>query len=334
MAREREVKPVVHKLRRVFGVAVGILAVTAIAGIVFASTAAAAPAAIIANAVVAATSLAVVGGTGLAIGTISGNISLSKNRKKSRKMLKKISEFDKGKKKANVRRKAKIVKKYAKLQLKLCKISRTPLTGVFHSVSHMRSYKGTQIVNEIDALTLLAKTESNARKVKSINKKIAKKKTLLFAEKGITPAYKWTESYDNVVDGVSVYDRRTEIACMNPETVTKFKSIASAIKPTDELGVNVIVNFSKASKLPSTYARIADKTKTNEVIEILLNDIKNTCLGMTVDEINNMFPIYVEERKINKNNTKIKENSLEFPNFESFIAHLSGENTTDTSVTK
>ena len=309
MAREKETSPVVHRLRRIFGITVGVLLATTIAGVVFITTATV-PSIVVANACLGVAGLTTVSGTGLAIGTIVSHNKLKKSRKKSRKLLKEISEIDSGKKKASSRHRVKIVNKFAKIQLKLCQISKTPLNGIFHSVSHMRTHKGTQAVNELDARTILDKTSGG----KSNSKKISKLKNLIATESSKTASCKWTKSYENVVKGVPVYDRRTEISCMNNDSVTMFKSLANSLAPTDELGSNVIVTFKDDSKYPSTYARIADKSKASAVTEILLLDVKKTCEGMTKAEMDRVFPIIVEKRKINKNNSKIVEDTEQINN--------------------
>lgn len=309
MAKEKETSPVSHKLRTIFGIVVCVLGLTTLAGVGVMAFAAV-PSAIVVNSCFSVAAITVAGGTAWATNTIVTDHKLKRNRKKSRKLLKEISEIDMGKKNVSAKRKAKIVEKYAKLQLKLCQVSKTPLNGVFHSVSHMRSHKGTQAMNELDARTILEKTSNSGAN----SKKISKLKNLVASERSRTAPCKWTKTYENVVKDVPIYDRRTEISCMNDVSVTRFKSLTNNLEPTAELGTNIIVTFKDENKYPSTYARVADSSKSNIATEILLSDVKKTCEGMSKAEVDRVFPILIEIRKLDKNTSVIKEETQQISN--------------------
>ena len=235
---------------------------------------------------------------------------ISDNKKASMKNLQKIAENDPSLSKND---RVKIVKKYAKANLKLCKLLGCPLCGKFHMVSGMSTDKKTEALNAIDSLELLKALETTDAGKAKWDKKIKDKRKITgtYSQNG---AKVWTKKYDEFIDGISIYDRRTEIVCLTDKTTREFEQMASDVTTTDEIGASVTLTFKSTSRIQTTYARIADPEKQYEIKNLMLKDVYYACEGKTQQEIDAMFPIRVNSIAIDKKNANDKDKSQKFIN--------------------
>ena len=124
---------------------------------------------------------------------------------------------------------------------------------------------------------------------------------------------------------------------MHDESIESFKKLANGLVPTEEIGVNAIVNFNDTSKYVSTYARVSDKTKLDEAVKILLNDVKLTCEGLTPLELTQVFPIEVQQRNIEKRKSYVKGYTKRLESIEDideYIANMQSARSQDDGMTK
>jgi len=235
--------------------------------------------------------------------------TLNSSRKKSLKALELISNEKSNKTLAMSKQaKIKILKKYAKSNLKHCKVAGNSSTGKLHSISGMQNEKQTKAFNEIENLEILKQLTKSERQRKKFDKKISKKKKILYKQSIKTVPQRWTKSYDHFIDGISIYDRRTEIGCLNPNTSEKFKQISENISPSNQIGGSVIVSFGQNKKIQKTYARISDVSKLEEVKNLMLNDVLDSCKAK---DSSTLFPFTIETYGINKKNAKTTKRSIE-----------------------
>ena len=244
--------------------------------------------------------------TGNLVKYISDSYTSSRTRNKSLSNLEKISN-EKSNEMLNLsdEQKIKIVKKYANANLKHSKIAGNSATGKLHSISGMQKEKQTQAFNEIENLEILKQISTSERKRKKFDKKIEKKKKVLSKLSTKTVPQRWTKSYDNFIEGVSIYDRRTEIGCLSQSTSEKFKKLAQNIESTKEIGGSVIITFKQNNKIQKTYARISDVSKLSQVKNLMLNDVLEMCEKKSNTELQSLFPFKLEAYTIDKKSTKM-----------------------------
>lgn len=311
MAKEnKELTDKKHKIRRAFiisAIAVGVLTLGVGAMAMFSAS----PILIAIDvAVLAAAAFALVG-TGVAINKLHDSSAVSNSKKTAIKTLEQIKQLnaDRSSSKSQEYR-AKIVRKFANANLVLSKRRGGTISGVFHSSSGIKNKKATEIINKIDAYTLLQETAKTKGEQKKYSKKIRleeQKLSKIIEEEGvISSPYRWTKSYDNVVSGVSVLDRRTEIACLTSSARDEFAEMfKNSNEKTDVKALNIVLKFNESSNLTPTMVRAEDQTKLEELKEILLKDVVTACQSKTGLEVRSMFPITLEARIINKKTTKI-----------------------------
>ncbi|MBE7075071.1 MAG: hypothetical protein E7376_03755 [Clostridiales bacterium] len=245
-------------------------------------------------------------GVGVGINALHSKISSDRNKKASVKALQKIAEADANKSVEMSREdRVKLVKKYAHANLRLCKLNGCPITGKFHSISGMSKISDTENFNALENLELLRGAESTVKGRKKFDGKISKKKKLVTKANVRSVPQRWTKSYDDFIDGVSIYDRRTEIGCLTTKTGEAFQRLVEIMSPTDEIGGSVILTFRDSNKTKQTYARVADTSLLPEVSKLMMQDVLSACDGKSPYEISTMFPFRIESHTVNKNSTKI-----------------------------
>lgn len=292
-----------HKVRRTFITTAIITAVATIGGVI-ATAALATPMLLLSEICFAVAGVTAVVGTGVGINAIHSARSTSSNRKASIKNLQKIAENDLSLSKDA---KIKIVKKFANANLKLCKLIGCPFCGKFHSVSGMDHNSKTEAFNELENLELLQSLETTDGGRKKWEPKISQKRKLVASSCLRSVPHRWTKSYDDFIDGVSIYDRRTEIGCLSTKTGAEFEKLASVVPNTDEIGASVTLTFKPTCRTQTTYARIADPTLVHDVSRLMLQDVYYACEGKSQQERDAMFPFVVRTHTIDKNTSKIKD---------------------------
>lgn len=318
-----------HKARRVAIVTGIITAVAAIGGIV-ATAAFATPLLLMSEICFAVAGVTLVVGSGIAINFAYSAKSKSSNRKASIKNLQKIAENDLSLSNADKR---KIVRKYARANLRLCKLIGCPLCGKYHSISGMDQASKTEALNALENLELLQSLETTEAGRKKWDSKIKTKRKIV-GTSCLRAPQRWTKTYDDFIDGISIYDRRTEIGCLSTRTTDEFARIAEIVPNTDELGASVVLNFKPTSRIQSTYARIADPTFVGEVSRLMLQDVYYACEGKTDAEISAMFPFTIHSHTLDKKTSGCKEDCK--PRIIRTYAQLQSELgiSADTSVTR
>ena len=295
-----------HPIRRIFGIVAGVMGVAAAAGVAVVAFTANPLFAIIDVALISAGVGAI---TGLVVGGIAAGtaMAIKHYKKESNKTLNQIREYNKERtssiSKTGVE--AKVCRKHFNANLKLCKLFGGSLFGTLHGLTGNRTVKQTLIANQIDqyeGLMALAQTEAErqkyAKKISTLSSKLINQDTV--------SNRRWTQSYDKVVRGVEILDRRTEIFCMTEESKQEFISLAGEpYGETSNVGSNIVIRYPEDSSLKPTFASIEDTTKESAALNILLKDIVNACEDKDEQQINRMFPITVETRHIDRDTTKI-----------------------------
>lgn len=324
---KREVGNKSHKLRKSFIISSIALGVIAIGAGVFVSFTAA-PMLVVLNSCLIGGALCIAVGVGVAANKTYDSATISINKGRATSALKKIKELNKDKtSNYSENYRAKIVKKYAKANLVLARKLGASIFGEFHSTSGMVDEKATQLVNEIDSFTLL-KDASKERGQKKFSKKIslAEKKLSKLSPENSTPKCKWTKGYSEVLSGVEVLDRRTEIACLTTTARDSFiKIVENENEEAKGTCVNVIVNFNSSSNITPCIARSQDKSKYEEIRELMIKDILEACKTKTNAQIKCMFPITIESRFVDKKSTKYVNNTLTFDSYTELASALDKE---------
>ena len=307
----REVTDKKHKVRRAFIISTIATAALTV-GIGAMAIFSASPILLALDGAVLACALFTAIGTGVSINKIRDSAIVSSSKKSAKKNLEKIKALNQDKSSTYSREyRAKVVKRFANANLKLCSRRGGTSFGVFKSSCGLENENAAEILNKIDSYTLLKDTATTNGERKKFAKKLIlqeQKLSKIIEEEGVsTSLQRWTKSYDNVVSGVSVLDRRTEIACLTTAAKESFATIfENSNEKTDNKAGHIIVRFS--SNIRPTMARVEDQTKINEVKEILLNDVVEACKTKTALEVRSMFPISLEAKVLNKETTKILNN--------------------------
>lgn len=249
---------------------------------------------------------------GTTVGVISTRTALKVKRSKAvaTKSLDEIRALNADKSSTvNETNRAKICRKFAKANLYLAKKRGGYIFGELHCNCAGRTIRQTQILNEIDAYTILQNSSSSqrernkyAKKIEALNEKLLKMNT------DESSSYlKWTQSFDDVVEGVSVLDRRTEIVCMTENARKSFIDLAGTpTTKTTKVGSHISVKYSPASGMRKTFANVEDPTKVEKAQEILIKDVVDSLKGKTNLEIKNLFPIVLETKNIVRDSAKSK----------------------------
>ena len=291
-----------HKVRRTFIVTAIVTALAVIGGVVttaFLPT----PLLLLSEACFLTAGVTAVVGTGVGINAIYSSRSVAHNRKQSIKSLQQIAEGDLS---LSREQRVKIAKKYANANLRLCSLIGCPLCGKFHSVSGMDTTARTEAFNALENLELLQALETTEKGRKKWEPKIAQKRKIVASACMKSVPHRWTRSYDDFIDGVSIYDRRTEIGCLSPKTGEEFERLVELMPNTDELGATVSLTFKPTCRTQQTYARVADPTLAPEVARLMLQDVLLACDGKTPAEIETMFPFVLRTHTIDKKSSTIK----------------------------
>ncbi len=253
---------------------------------------------------------------GIVAGGIVGGISartalkVRSNKKKAVAALDEIRQLNSDKT-SNVseEKRAKICQKYAKANLYLTKKRGGSIFGELHSNSGASTMTQTQIMNEIDAYTILQEAATSKRqktKYANIISGLDSKLCKMRANEGAGSSYlKWTQSFDHVIEGVSVFDRRTEIVCMTKNARESFIELAGtpSTKST-KVGAHISVKYGPASGMRKTFINIEDTSKVEQSKEILVRDVLEYLKGKTNLEIKGIFPITLEVKTIDRQSAK------------------------------
>lgn len=318
---KKEVGNKKHKFRRAF-IAVGLGIVLAGAAVGALTAFSATPLLIVLEGAVLFAGVGLVVEGGVAINKMKEKRTVSKNKKIASKALEEIKELNNDKTTSYSKNyRAKIIKKYANANLVLTRTLGSSNFGIFHSNSGLSSEKATELLNEIDAYTLLRDSARTAYQERKYSKKLAlaqEKLTKIAGEDIAVAPYKWSKTYDEALTGVSVIDRRTEIACLSQVARDSYIALfEDAEEKTNKKALNVMVHFNDTASMKPTVAKAEDETKVNEVKTILLKDVVEACKTKSQLEIKSMFPISLECKVINKDTTKILgQNVLNFKNLD------------------
>lgn len=258
-------------------------------------------------------------GAGIEIGATINKLQerskVKKNKKIAKKALEEIRKLDNNPLKRSESYRAKVVAKYAKANLVLAKVLGSSSFGVFHSNSGRRTERETELINLMDNYALLRDSAETTKEQKKYAKKfhLTQQKLMKYSEDEVIVApYKWSRTYDDVLAGVSVVDRRTEISCLSEGSRDKFISMFESSKEkTDKKALNIVCHFGASASVKTTYAKSEDQTKEPQIREIMLEDIANACMGKTPAEVRKYFPIVYQSKIIHKENTNVlKENII------------------------
>lgn len=305
---QKEIPDKKHKIRRAFlGIAIGIgLVVAGAAGYVAISGAT-----LYSVVEIAAMALgvgALVGG-GVGMVAFATARSIAKNKKIATQSLNKIREYDRDKSsKVSERERAKVCRKYANANLRLCKLTNGTIYGLFKSLSGA-SEQETKILNEIEQYSILEQAAKNSRQ----QKKYAHKKEVLQGRLTTreTKGRPWTQVYNDVADGVQVFDRRTEICCKNEDTKMEFiEKFGSPKGKSSKVGCIITMNFDEESSSNASYIATEEIEKTNLAKQLLIKDILEYFEDKTDIEVRSHFPITLETKKIDKDSTKVLKQEL------------------------
>lgn len=243
------------------------LITTAVAGIALVPTLVAGPVMIALEGLALGTCFGGLAGVLSASRMLIKNIQVKKARKTALKSLNKIKES------TSVEERRKYAKKYAKANLKLCKLTGAPVLGTFHYISNLPNEKLTKAKNTVDALTILRDLETKPSKRNSLTRKINKKNRILEDYNLKTSKPDWTESISvDAVENINIYDRRNEISCLNPETQKEFARFVGSSPSSDSVGASCSIQFNGKTFSEQTYIRISDPNKLQDVKKMLIRD--------------------------------------------------------------
>lgn len=252
---------------------------------------------------------------GSAVG-ITGSLSMARNarsKKASYKNLQKISNADKDKSESlDLDQRVKIVKKYAKENLRLCNSLGGPFVGKFRSFSDFRKYKDIENFNRVENLTLLRDVSTKQSDKKKYQKKIDKySKKLKLAQEGLKQNGQnyWTKMYKDFVEDVAITDRRIEVRTLSSDSKDKFVAVADKMQePTENsLGGAITLGFNgKVGAISSTYARVSNNAYLNSVRNIMFDDVIDYCKENPEYE-NKIFPMNVTMIRFNKDSRPVKD---------------------------
>lgn len=298
-----------HKLRRTFIISTIATVALALSVGVFAGMAAK-PILLAMNACLLVGSVGIMVGTGVALNKVYESVSVKINESRASNALEKIKEMEQdGSSKYSETARAKILRKYAKANLRLSRFRGATPFGEWHTTSGLNQ-SGTEQLNRIDAYNILKDTSTSARGAKKWSKKIrlaeGKLARVTTTEGTKSSKCKWTKSFENVVAGATVLDRRTEIACLTPYARDAFKTMMqSSSEAVDDKCITVFMTFNSASAITPCVARAEDQTKASAIREILIYDALEACKDKTPLEIRSMFPLTIETKLVNKKSTRL-----------------------------
>lgn len=306
---KKEVGNKKHYIRRAF-IAIGVGIVLAGAAVGALTAFSASPLLIVLEGAVLFAGVGLVVEGGVAVNKIYEKAKIGANKKIASSSMEEIKELNQDRSSKYTKNyRAKVVKKFANANLGLAKAQGSSVFGIFHSNSGMHSEKATQLLNEIDALTLLRDSAKTSHQERKYSKKIRlaqEKLTKITGGEILSTPYKWSKTYDNVLPDVSVIDRRTEIYCLTQIARDAYADLFqySNEKANNRI-LNCMVHFNDTASIRPTMARAEDETKVSDVKSILLKDVVEACKTKSALEIKSMFPISLETKVIDKKTTKI-----------------------------
>lgn len=318
-----------HKARRAFvasAITTGTLALAGIGVTIFLV----APSLVVSSVALVLAGVGAVTGVGVGISFAHTYARDKRYKKTGLDTLKTIAEASVDKtKNYSTRQKYKIATKYAKTNLKMCTTLGGTLTGKFRCVSDFSKDSQVETYNVIENMELLnqIKVAKNHHRVTSKTQKaeakIKKKKALLPSL--VKAPQRWKRTYDDFIEGVSIADHRTEIACLSETALDQFKQLSESIVPSTEVGGSVIVSFPEQSnnKIKQTFARIEDVNMLDAVKKLMVDDVLTACDTKSASEIASLFPITVREVVYNKKSVGRTRDAFTINSYEELVNYAS-----------
>ena len=257
-----------------------------------------------------------IGGVAMGLRGIKEAISIKINKDSSIKNLNKIADADKNKGKYTKEQRVKIARKYAKANLRLCKIKGCPIVGKFKTQSDFERDKDVEAFNDRENYKILRDSSKSKHEYNKYDNKIKKidKKLSLPVENIKNDQYSvWTRHYDDFIDNTTIYDRRTEIKCHQQSTKDRFKVLAKSMPEPkkDDFGGFVKVAF-RGDTDPSskpTFARVSNASYLQEVRNYLIQDAIDYCSERPDKAI---FPVVIDYAVYDKNASYEQKNETYF----------------------
>ena len=314
-----------HKIRR-FCIITAIIAAVALIGAVASLSLFSTPMLFLSDACIGVGAVCGVLSSGVGINFAIHKAIAEKNKVTSTKTLKRISEADKDKTiELTKKQRVKLVKKYAKANLKLCKINGCPFVGKYFSLFDSDKPKLAEALNSRDNYKLLRSVTTSPRKIAKYSKKISKLDRIIAENASKSHVEQWTSSYSDFVNDTEVKDRRTEISCFSLDTVEKFKDLVKEQESTDKLGGLVCIKFA-GGRYKQIYARVTDTTLLDDATSLLEKDILIYCAGKPREAYSRMFPITVTKLTLNQSaKQKEKQVPVQIDSLEELASEFSPE---------
>lgn len=237
-----------------------------------------------------------VGGIAMIAKGVKGLISDKINKEVSINSINQIANVDRNNLQMEQSLRAKIVKKYAKANLKLCKSKGCPFVGKYISQSDFSKYSEIEAFNDIENYEILKNLSTSVSQQKKYANKINKIKKNIPSLEDIKPDKRkyWTKSYDNVVNNMKVYDRRLEIKSLSSDTITKFAKMTDVMELPDkgDMGgfINVAYNIKSGEK--PTYVKIANTKYLSSMRDLMVSDVIKYCEEN--EDATKLFPISID----------------------------------------
>ena len=316
-----------HVLRRIF-FAASIISAVAFAGAVIATSFLSTPAILLSS-------------IGIGVGCVSGAIALSafgnlayskvaekRSKKASLNSIKQISEIDKDASSSMSKNKRiKIAKKFAKANLKLCKLVGCPFCGRYRSNSTLTE-KENEKFNKEQNEALLVDIKNVERHEKGVFKdKKFKSKQKLSSESVRNRLQVWTKEYNNFLSDVAIKDKRIEIGWLCKSTTNDFANLVDDMPATEEIGGTAVVSLEGTNPIKQTYARVSDERYLNGAREILLKDVYNACKDSPIEKVNTFFPFTIQERSLDEKTRITVKDTQRIRSFSELLTALGYVNT-------
>lgn len=237
-----------------------------------------------------------VGGVAMMAKGVKGLISDKINKEVSINSINQIANIDRNNLQMEQSSRAKLIKKYAKANLKLCKSKGCPFVGKFKAQSDFSKDKEIEAFNDIENYEILKNLSTSTSQQKKYAKKINKIKSNIpsIEDMKLDKRKYWTKSYDNVVNNMKVYDRRLEIKSLSTDTVTKFAKMTDVMDLPEkgDMGGFINVSYSTKSGERPTYVKIANTKYLPTMKDLMINDVIKYCENN--EDATKLFPLSID----------------------------------------
>ena len=237
-----------------------------------------------------------VGGIAMIAKGVKGLISDKINKEVSINSINQIANIDRNNLQMEQSLRAKLVKKYAKANLKLCKSKGCPFVGKYKTQSDFTKDKEIEAFNDIENYEILKSLSNSTSQQKKYDKKINKIKNNLptSSDMKLDKRKYWTKSYDNVVSNMKVYDRRLEIKSLSADTITKFANMTNIMDLPEkgDMGGFINVSYSTSSGEKPTYVKIANTKYLPSMKDLMMNDVIKYCENN--EDASKLFPLSID----------------------------------------